>query len=130
MSFANPTSIVVAIGPLIAGRASVVPGPKPRLHLPYREWPAGDRMLWEHAFGQDDPFAAIRLARASRDRCLWSWRRYLGFLANNEPEALELEPADRLTVARVKPFVAHLATTNAPSSVAAVVEGLIRPLVR
>ena len=100
-----------------------MPGPKPRLHLAYGDWPATDRLLWEHAFGQDDPFADIRLAKASRDRCMWSWRRFLGFLANNEPEALEIAPARRLTLGRVKPFVAHLAATNAPNSVAAVVEG-------
>jgi hypothetical protein len=124
MSFANPTSIVVAVDTLIAERTRIVSGPKPRLHLPYSDWPARDRVLWQHAFGQDDPFAAIRLAKASRDRCLWSWRRFLGFLANNEPPALELEPAPRLTIARVNLFVAHLAATNAPNSVAAVVEAL------
>ena len=106
-----------------------MPGPKPRLHLPYADWPADDRLLWERAFGQDDPFAEIRLAKASRDRCMWSWRRFLGFITNNHPEVLEIAPAERLTLARVKAFVAHLATTNAPNSVAAMVEGLW-PLVR
>jgi integrase len=74
--------------------------------------------------GPDDPFAEIRLAKASRDRCMWSWRRFLGFVANNEPEALEIALAERLTLGRVKHLVTHLATTNAPNSVAAVVEGL------
>jgi integrase len=101
-----------------------MPGPKPRLHLPYVDWPATDRLLWEHAFGQNDPFAEMRLAKASQDRCMWSWRRFLGFVANNHPEALEIAPAERLTIERVKPFVSHLAMTNAPNSVAAVVEGL------
>jgi hypothetical protein len=101
-----------------------MPGPKPRLHLPYGDWPATDRLLWEHAFGQDDPFAEMRLAKASQDRCMWSWRRFLGFVTNSEPEALGIAPAERLTLGRVKPFVAHLATTNAANSVAAVVEGL------
>jgi integrase/recombinase XerD len=101
-----------------------MPGPKPRLHLPYADWPADDRLLWEHAFGRDDPFAEIRLAKASRDRCMWSWRRFLGFLAINEPEALEIAPAERLTSGRVKLLVAHLGETNTPNSVAAVVEAL------
>jgi integrase/recombinase XerD len=101
-----------------------MPGPKPRLHLPYASWPADDRFLWERAFCQDDPFAEIQRAKASRDRCMWSWRRFLGFLANNEPEALEIAPAERLTIGRVKLFVSHVATTNAPNSVAAVVEAL------
>jgi hypothetical protein len=55
---------------------------------------------------------------------MWSWRRFLGFLAITEPEALEIAPAGRLTIDRVKLFVAHVAATNAPNSVAAVVEGL------
>ena len=101
-----------------------MPGPKPRLHLPYMDWPASDRLLWEQAFCQDDPFSDVRLAKASKDCCMRSWRRFLGFLANNEPEALEIAPAERLTIARVKLLARHLAETNTPNSVAAVVEGL------
>jgi integrase/recombinase XerD len=101
-----------------------MPGPKPRLHLPYADWPADDRLLWERGFSQDDSFADIRLAKASRDGCMWSWRRFLGFITNNEPEALEIAAAERLTLGRVKAFVAHLATTNALNSVAAVIERL------
>jgi integrase len=101
-----------------------MPGPKPRLHLPYVAWPATDRLLWERGLGHEDPFADIHLAKASRDRCMWSWRRFLGFLADNEPGALEIAPAQRLTIGRVKLLVAHLAETNAPNSVAAVIEGL------
>ena len=101
-----------------------MPGPKPRLHLPYADWPASDRLLWEQAFRQDDPFSDVRLAKASQDRCMWSWRRFLGFLTNNEPEALETPPAERLTIARVKLLARHFAETNAPNSVAAMVEGL------
>jgi hypothetical protein len=55
---------------------------------------------------------------------MWSLRRFLGFIANNEPAALDEPPGERLTIARVKTLVRHLAETNAPSSVAAVVEGL------
>jgi hypothetical protein len=38
-------------------------GPKPRLHLPYADWPAIDRQFWVQAFCQDDPFSDVRLAR-------------------------------------------------------------------
>jgi integrase/recombinase XerD len=123
MRCAKPTWGIV-VDTLTARRNNAMPGPKPRLHLPYADWPTDDRLLWQQGFGQDDPFADIRLAKASRDRCMWSWRRFLGFVANTEPEALEIAPSKRLNLARVKPFVAHLATTNAPNSVAAVVEGL------
>jgi integrase/recombinase XerD len=98
--------------------------PIPRLHLPYSDWPLADRLLWERAFCQDDPFAEVRLAKASQERCIWAWRRFLGFLENNEPEALKIPPAQRLTIGRVKLFAAHLAETNAPNSVASLVEAL------
>lgn len=101
-----------------------MPGPKPRLHLPYPDWPATDRHLWEQAFCQDDPFSDVRLAKASQDRCMWSWRRFLGFLKTDEPEALETSSAERLTAERVKLLVARLRETNAPNSVAAVIDGL------
>ena len=84
-------------------------------------------MLWDRGFCSDDPFAEVsgaRLAKASRDRCLWTWRRLLGFLAIDEPAALEIPPTERLTIARVRSFVAHLAETNAPRSVASHVGAL------
>jgi integrase/recombinase XerD len=102
-----------------------MPGPKPKLHLAHAQWPSSDRLLWERAFCQDDdPFAEVRLAKASKERCMWAWRRLLGFLANNEPEALNIPPAERLTIGRVKLLAAHLAETNVPNSVASVVEAL------
>jgi hypothetical protein len=42
-----------------------MPGPKPRLHLPYADWRATERQLWERAFCQGDPFSDVRLAKAS-----------------------------------------------------------------
>lgn len=68
-----------------------MPGPEARLHLPYRFWPAADRLLWERAMDSDDPFAeapGARLAQASRQTYHLAWRRFLGFLATNEPAAL------------------------------------------
>jgi integrase/recombinase XerD len=101
-----------------------MPGPKPRLHLPYAQWPATDRLLWQQAFCHDDPFAKVRLAKASQDRCMWSWRRFLGYLTGYEPTALELAPAERLSIERLRPFASHLAKTNAPQSVASIVDAL------
>jgi len=101
-----------------------MPGPRPRLHLPYAKWPAPDRLLWQRGFHNDDPFADVRLAKASQDRCMWAWRRYLGFLANTEPEALEIATAQRLTIDRVKLFITHVAESNAPNSVASIAEAL------
>lgn len=107
-----------------------MPGCPPRLHLPYAEWPAEDRRLWEEAVGGgDDPFAAgagTHLAAASQKRYLFGWRRWLGFLALDEPTALELAPAERITLEHVRWFVAHLAETNLPQSVAAQVDALYK----
>jgi hypothetical protein len=96
-------------------------GPEPRLHLPYRQWPEVDRLLWESAMANDDPFAdaaGARLSKASRHNYLFAWRRFLGFLAICEPTALELAPSERLNIGRIRVFVAHLAETNSPRSVA------------
>ena len=105
-------------------------GPKPRLHLPYGQWPAADRLLWERAMGSDDdPFAdaaGARLAKASQHNYLFAWRRFLGFLAIHEPAALELAPAERLTIERVRAFTAHLTESNIPRSVAGVVDGVYK----
>jgi hypothetical protein len=73
-------------------------GRNPRLHLPYTQWPAVDPLLWERATDSDDPFAdgaGARLAKASRHDYLFAWRRFLGFLAINEPTALEIAPTER-----------------------------------
>ena len=104
-----------------------MPGREARLHLPYGQWPAADRLLWERAMGSDDPFddaAGARFAKASQNLYLFAWRRFLGFLAIHEPTALEVAPNDRLTIARVRLFATHLAETNAPRSVASQVGAL------
>ena len=69
----------------------------------------------------DDPFSdtsGARLAKASQHMYLVAWRRFLGFLAFHELTALEIAPTERLTIERVRSFVAHLAETNVPLSVA------------
>ena len=52
------------------------------------------------------------------------WRRFLGFLMINEPEALEIAPPERLTTERVRRFAKHLAETNTPHSVAIQMDSL------
>jgi integrase len=102
-------------------RINTMPRPEARLHLPYGQWPVADRLLWERAMASDDPFsdaAGARLAKSTQHNWLFAWRRFLGFLAIYEPEALDIAPAERLTIARVRAFVAHLAETNTARSVA------------
>jgi integrase/recombinase XerD len=103
-------------------------GLPPRLHLPYELWPADDRRLWAAAMdSNDDPFCeapGARLADATRQKLMFGWRRFLGSLAIIEPLALEADPAGRLTIERVRSYVAHLAETNSPRSIAARIDDL------
>jgi integrase len=46
------------------------------------------------------------------------WRRFLGFLTITEATALEIVPAERIIIERVRRFAGHLAETNTPHSVA------------
>src|SRR5262249_6123420 len=52
------------------------------------------------------------------------WRRFLGFLAITEAAALEIAPAKRITIERVRRFAAHLAETNSPHSMAIQIDAL------
>ena len=104
-----------------------MPGPEPRLHLPYRHWPVADRLLWERGMNGHDPFAeapGARLTKASRQTYQLAWRRFLGFIATHEPTALELAPAERLTTQRIRGFVRDLAATRIPTSVARLADAL------
>jgi integrase/recombinase XerD len=105
-------------------------GFKARRHLPYAQWPAADQMYWERANADsDDPFGdarGARLAKSSQHQYLMGWRRFLGFLVVDEPDALELPPQVRLNADSVRRFVAHLAKTIIPRSVAIQVDALYK----
>src|SRR5262249_40746778 len=82
-----------------------------RLHLPFAQWPELDKVLWGTALAAADPFEPTtggRLSAASRQRYFMGWRRFVGFLALCEPEALQLSPAERLCPDRIKGFAHHL----------------------
>ena len=107
-----------------------MPGPKPRLHLPYGQWPAADRLLWERAMGSDDILSPMQPVLAwPRPRSMTicshgggssgSWR-------STSPPHWRSLPTERLTIERVRPFVAHLAETNIPQSVATQVDALYK----
>src|SRR5262249_38774316 len=104
-----------------------MPGPRPQLHLPFGQWPEADKALWRQAIADDDPFgnaAGARLAKTTLHTRLMAWRRFLGFLAKSEPDVLNIDPRERLTVQRVQPFTRHLAETNTPYSVACQIDAL------
>jgi hypothetical protein len=98
-----------------------------RLHLPFDQWPAADRHLWEAATDGTDPFseaAGAKLAVTSKNQYLFAWRRFLGFLSIEDQSALSLPASERLTKARIRSFSDHLATTNIPRSVAIQMDAL------
>ena len=100
-----------------------------RLHLPLDQWPLADRLLWEQATNDSDPFseaAGARLAARSKHQYLFAWRRFLGFVLIKDGSALALSPAERLTKKRVRAFAEHLAETNIPRSVAIQVDALYK----
>lgn len=104
-----------------------MPGPRPKLHLPFAHWPPTDRRLWHDAARTDDPFsdaAGTHLAKTTLHRLWMGWRRFLGFLAITEAMALEITPVERLTIQRVRRFAGHLAETNTPHSVAIQMDAL------
>jgi integrase len=101
--------------------------PKPRLSLPYAQWPLADRLIWESAVTGDDPFgraAGVRLSGETLVRYQCAWGRLLGFLAVDEPTALEIAPSERLTPDRIRQLVAHLAQTQAPRTLAQEIDAL------
>jgi hypothetical protein len=104
-----------------------MPGPIPRLHLPFPDWPRLDQRMWADAVDNDDPFAAGpggRLAKSTLHKYWMGWRRFLGFLTLADPEALNRQPFDGLTDKRVRQFVEHLRETNTPHSVAIQIDSL------
>jgi integrase len=102
-------------------------GRKPRLHLPFANWPEIDRQMWNAAKENDDPFddgPGARLAKRTLHKHWMGWRRFLGFLTIADPEALKKHPFDRLTREQVRQFVEHLRETNSPLSVAIQIDSL------
>jgi integrase/recombinase XerD len=100
-----------------------------KLHLPFDQWPAADRQLWEAATNATDPFSkatGTRLAAASKKQYLFGWRLFLGFLSIEDESALELSAGERLTKARIRSFGDHLAKTHIPRSVAIQMDALYK----
>lgn len=100
-----------------------------KLHLPFDQWPLEDRLLWERATNDSDPFSEATgalLADTSKHQYLFAWRRFLGFVVLEDGSALMLRPGDRLTRERVRSFASHLAETNIPRSVAIQIDALYK----
>jgi integrase len=101
----------------------------PLKHLPEAEWPPEDHRLFDKAFAAGDIFddnvsAGAHLAQRSRRTMCFGWRRWLGFLAAEHPDDLQLPAADRVTPDRVRAYIEHLADDMNANSVAMTVTQL------
>lgn len=106
-----------------------MPRSQQRLHMPYAEWPSGDRALWAIIAHESDPFSdnqRNQLAPASWKQYFFAWRRFLGYLALHEPSAINIPAPDRFIPTRIRAYVAHLAETNTPRSVAIQTDALYK----
>jgi integrase len=104
-----------------------MPGPKPKLHLPFADFPEQDKLLWQSATADDDLFGDApgpQLAKTTLHRWLMAWRRFLGFLTLHHPDILALPAERRLTIEVLRQYARHIAETNTPSSTACQVDAL------
>jgi integrase/recombinase XerD len=79
---------------------------KPRMHLPFNNWPAEDRIRWESAFKGGDRFdesgPGAHLAESTRRVQRESYARFLGFISMRREDLMHLPPdarIDRVVVA-------------------------------
>jgi|BarGraIncu00222A_1022003.scaffolds.fasta_scaffold28750_2 integrase len=98
-------------------------------HLPEIQWPAADRQAFEAAFKAGDLFdetsgAGDHLAEGTRTSIRMGYSRWLGFLHAAHPDDLLEPPADRISLERVRDFVARLSLDMVPSSVAQMIHSL------
>lgn len=87
--------------------------------LPLREWPAADQALWSSLTTPGDLLGdAGGLAHyraTSLEGLVKFYGRWLEWLVNADPAALDLPPADRTTPARLAGWIASLAHLAAPT---------------
>lgn len=99
-------------------------------HLPLAQWPQIDRTVFERAFSQaadpfdDDAGAGAHLKPRTVKANWFGYRRWLGWLAENDPASLDLDPADRVSREHVRAYAAALATTMGSIAVASQVARL------
>jgi hypothetical protein len=81
---------------------------KPLKHIPLRDWPAGDRSLFERAFrSATDPFdddagPGGHLGFRTQGAIVFAYRRWLGWLTVDEPMALTLDPTEAMVAEKSK----------------------------
>ena len=100
-------------------------------HLPLDQWPAADHEAFRRAYMPGDLFdgtagPGAHLSEGSRQIIRTAWRRWLGFLAQRFPDALDLPPADRIASDRVRAFIQFLCDEVRLTSAGVDIDGLTR----
>ena len=99
------------------------------LILPYAEWPAADRALWESLFTEGNPLddrgPLVHLRQTSRETLARDYGRWLKWLADHRPDVLTRPPLDRATLDLLKDWLRALAHT-APMTQLMFVDGVLR----
>jgi integrase len=99
-------------------------------HMPFADWPAADRQLFEAAFrASDDPFddaagPGADLRPRSKTTICYGYAGWLAWLVCEMPEFLADPPAERVTRERIKAYAAALGNTMKPASVASYIAWL------
>jgi len=91
----------------------------PKLLLPWDQWPAVDRSAWNAAVHPgnmlEDGGRASHWAPRSQRTVLFGYRRWLGHLALHEPDALDLDPSDRIIPDHVQGYITALRASITPA---------------
>ena len=98
-------------------------------HIPLDQWPEADRQAFELAYKPGDIFdgttgPGAHLADGTRQKIETSYRRWLGYLKDHDPAALEMAPADRITRERLRCYVEVLRTEVRGTSVSINIDDL------
>ena len=79
--------------------------------LPFAEWPAKDRELWDRALGAKDFFddsITTDWSQTTRRNMKYAYSLWLGMLSMLNPQSFALDPSERVTQDAVKEFVESL----------------------
>src|SRR5437763_4403367 len=93
------------------------------LRMPLRSWPLVDQSTWKRAIAPidyfDDLALAARWSAKTRYQAQSAYGRWLTFLRDHFPEALQLPLAERVDTARARVYIETLAARITSMSIAA-----------
>lgn len=96
-----------------------------RLSLPFDQWPAADRALWQSAIADGDILDGAGpcsdWAPATRKNCRKAYGYWLQWLSDHDGIDAEIAPLDRLTPERIASYIRALESGVAPTTVFAYV---------